>query len=166
MGTLLFILGAGALALAGLGWLAALGFRNGDRPLDVRVSAELRDAGQPDEPRPVVLAEIRNPSPSAVMVGLSARATRRPAWLCGHGSAVPRRTARRGLRAGRYETVGVVPARGTTRYPVPVPAAGRRYQLTAVIGQDGGRLRVQQVPVDRGARIRLPVADLAGRRPA
>ena len=30
MGTLLFILGAGALTLAGLGWLVVLGFRNGD----------------------------------------------------------------------------------------------------------------------------------------
>jgi hypothetical protein len=162
MGTLLFILGAGALALAGLGWLAVLGFRNGDRPLDVRVSAELRDAGQPDEPRPVVLAEIRNPSRSAVMVGLSARATRRPAWLCDRDSAVTRRTARRGLRADRYETVGVVPAGGTTRCAVPVPAAGRRYYLTAVIGQEGGRLRVQQIPVDGRSRLWLPVASLTG----
>jgi len=177
MGTLLFVLGVGALVLAGLGWLAVAGFRHGDRPLDVTVSAELRDAGQPDEPRPVVVAEVRNPSASPVMVALSARPPRLPGWLggsplnfvtemvpSGGGISVPRRTARPALRAGQYETVGVVPERGTVRLTVPVPATGRKYWLTAVIGQSGGRLRVHHIPVDGRTRLWLPVADLTGWR--
>ena len=177
MGTLLLVLGVSALVLGGLAWLATAGFRQGDRPLDAIVSAELRDAGQPDEPRPVVVAEVRNPSASPVMVGLSARPVRIPGWLgasaldfvaemvpSSGGISVPRRTARPALRAGQYETVGVVPERGTVRLTVPVPTAGSRYWLTAVIGQSGGRLRVHHIRVDGQTRLWLPVADLTGWR--
>jgi hypothetical protein len=164
MGTLLLMLAVGVAVLAGLAWFAMLGFRDGDQPLDVMVSAELRDSGQPDEPRPVVVAEIRNPSGVPVIVGLSARAIRRPAWLCDRASIVARRTARRGLRAGAFETVGVVPALATARCAVPVAAIGRAYLLTAVAGQSGGRLRLHQIPVDGSTRIRLQVTDLVGWR--
>ena len=177
MGTVLLVLGVGTLVLAGLAWLAVAGFRHGDRPLDATVSAELRDAGQPDESRPVVVAEVRNPSASPVMVGLLARPARVPGWLgasaldfftemipSAGGISVPRRTARPALRAGQYETVGVVPERGTVRLTVPLPSAGRRYWLTAVIGQSGGRLRVHHLPVDGRTRLWLPVADLTGWR--
>jgi hypothetical protein len=161
MGIVLLALGVAAL-LAGAGWLAIEGFRNGDRPLDVTVSAELRDAGQPDEPRPVVVAEIRNPSGTTVLAGLSARPARVPRWLLGGRVTVPRRTARYGLRADRHETVGVVPAGGTARFAVPVPAPGRWYWLTVVAGQAGGRLRVHVIPVNERTRITLQPADLAG----
>jgi hypothetical protein len=162
MGIVLLVLGVAALLMSAVAWLAREGFRNGDQPLDVAVSAELRDAGQPDEPRPVVIAEIRNPSGTAVLAGLSARPARVPRWLCGGRVTVPRRTARRGLRAGRHETVGVVPGGGTVRFAVPVAAPGRWYWLTAVAGQAGGRLRVSVIPVDERARIASRAVDVAG----
>ena len=86
MGTLLLIPAIGALVLAGLAWLILAGFRNGDRPLDATVSAQLRDAGQPDEPRPVVVAEVRNPSATPVMVGLAARPAGLTRAILGGGS--------------------------------------------------------------------------------
>ncbi len=166
MGIVLLVLAVLAPLLAATGWLAAEGFRRGDQPLDVTVSAELRDAGQPDEPRPVVVAEIRNPSGTAMLAGLSARPARAPRWLAGHRVTVPRRTARRGLRSDRHETVGVVPARGTARFAVPVAAPGRWYRLTAVAGQAGGRLRVHVIPVDQRSRITRQPAGLADRQRA
>ena len=162
MGIVLLLLGVTALLAAGAGWLAIEGFRNGDHPLDVTVSAELRDTGQPDDRRPVVVAEIRNPSGATVLAGLSARPARVPRWLLGRRVTVPRRTGRRGLRAGRHEIVGVVPAGGTVQFPVPVAGPGRWYWLTVVAGQAGGRLRVHVIPVDQRTRITLRAADLAG----
>ena len=162
MGILLFALGVLAVTLAGMIWLALTGFRHGDRPLDAVVTAELRHAAQPDECRPVIVAEVRNPSESAALVGLAARRSRAPGWLGGGSVGVPHRTARRTLRAGRYPVVGIVPAAGSTRFTVPVTAAGERYRLTAAIGQAGGRLRVHRVNVDDRARLWLPVADLTG----
>src|SRR5438270_2572958 len=137
MGILLFALGALALTVAGMTWLALAGLRNGDRLLDAVVTAELRHSAQPDESRPVIVAEVRNPSESAVLVGLAARRSRVPGWLGGGSVGVPRRTARRALRADRYAVVGIVPAAGRTRLAVPVTEAGQRYQLTAVVGQAG-----------------------------
>jgi hypothetical protein len=163
MGILLIVLGALALTLAAGAWLATTGFRNGDRPLDAVVTAQLREAGQPDETRPVVIAEVRNPSASALMVGLTARRSRMTrAWPGGSSVGVPRRSTRRALRAGQHETVGIVPARGSARFDVPVTAAGKRYLLTAAVGQQGGRLRVHRLLVDERARLWLPVADLTG----
>ena len=148
MGIVLLVLGASALLASGVGWLAVQGFRNGDQSLDVTISAELRGAGQPDEPRPVVIAEVRNPSGTIVLAGLSARPARAPRWLVSRQVTVPRRTARYGLRADRHETVGVILAGGTARFAVPVATPGRWYRLTAVAGQAGGRLRVHVIPVD------------------
>jgi len=162
MGIVLLVLGVAALLLTATAWLAIEGFRNGDLPLDVTVGAELRGAGQPDERRPVVIAEIRNPSGTTVLAGLSARPARVPRWLLGGRVTVPRRTARHGLRAGRHATVGVVPGGGAVRFAVPVAAPGRWYWLTAVAGQAGGRLRVYVIPVDERTRIASPATDLAG----
>jgi hypothetical protein len=167
MGTLLLHLGLafglGGLALAGLGWLTLLGFRHGDRPLDAKVSAQLRDSGQPDEPRPVVVAAINNSSGAAVMVGLAARPSQIPALLSPGSISVPSLTARRALRAGAYETVGVVPPHRTAGFAVPVTATGRRYRLVAAIGQSGGRLRLHRIPVDSRSRLRPTARDLADR---
>lgn len=162
MGILLLVLGVLAMTLAAMIWLAQAGFRHGDRPLDAVVTAELRQAAQPDESRPVIVAEVRNPAGSAALVGLAARRTRIPGWLGGGSVGVPRRTARRALRADRYPVVGIVPASGSTRFTVPVTATGERYQLTAAIGQAGARLRIHRLMVDDRARLWLPVADLTG----
>jgi hypothetical protein len=162
MGILLFVLGALALAVAGMTWLALAGFRNGDRLLDAVVTAELRHSAQPDESRPVVVAEVRSPSESAALVGLAARRSRIPGWLGGGSVGVPRWTARRALRADRYPVVGIVPASGSARLVVPVTETGERYRLTAAVGQAGGRLRVHRLLVDDRARLWLPVADLSG----
>ncbi|HUN31883.1 MAG TPA: hypothetical protein VMU95_07665 [Trebonia sp.] len=165
MGTLLLPLslasGLGVLALAGLAWLVRAGFRQGDRPLDAKISAQLQDAGQPDEPRPVIAAAVDNPSGAAVMVGLAARPSRIPALLSPGGISVPTLTSRRALRAGAYETVGVVPAYGTARFTVPVTATGSRYRLVAAIGQSGGRLRLHRILVDSRSRLRHRARDLA-----
>ena len=151
-----------ALTVAGMSWLALTGFRHGDRLLDAVVTAELQHRAQPDESRPVVVAEVRNPSESAVLAGLAAQRTRVPGWLGGGSVGVPRRTARRALRAGRFPVVGIVPASGSARFVIGVPEAGERYRLTAVIGQAGARLRVHRLVVDDRARLWLPVADLSG----
>jgi hypothetical protein len=155
---------AGIAVLALLCWCAARGLRDGDCPADARVSAVLRDSGQPDEPRPVIVATVVNPSGAAVLAGLSAgpgRLDRLPAWLDAcldalpPGAArpltvtVPRRTARAKFRPGGYATVGIVPASGTVRFPVPVDRAARRYVLTAAIGQSAGRLRLHRLHVAR-----------------
>jgi len=139
---------AGLVLLAALCPFAAVGFRNGDRPDDATVTARLRDAGQPDEPRPVVLATVRNPSPTPLLAGLSVRPARLPRWLAGaHDVTVPARTARRRLRPSAYATVGVVPAYGGARFIVPVTATARHYLLTAAIGQARGRLRLHRLHV-------------------
>jgi hypothetical protein len=153
---------AGIAALALLCWCAARGFRDGDRPADAKVSAVLRHSGQPDEPRPVIVATVVNRSGRAVLAGLSARPgrlDRLPAWLpvqlgaslagAAHPRTVtvPRRTARAKFRPGGYATVGVVPAWGTVRFPVPVDRTARRYVLTAAIGQSAGRLRLHRLRV-------------------
>jgi hypothetical protein len=134
--------------LAALCWRAVAGMRDGDRPGDATVKALLRGCGQPDEPRPVVIATVRNPSDKPVLAGLSARRTAMPGWLrCGPDVTVPIRTTRRALLPTAYATVGVVPARSSARFPVPVSGRARRYLLTAAIGQAGGRLRVHRLHV-------------------
>jgi hypothetical protein len=143
----------GVAALAVLCWCAAAGLRNGDQETDAKVSAVLRNAGQPDEPRPVVLATISNPCGTPVLAGLSARRARWPGG--GQCVTVPRVTRRRKFRPGAYATVGVVPAGSTVRFAVPVAAPARRYRLTAVTGQAGGRLRVYRLPL---ARAHVPAA--------
>jgi hypothetical protein len=149
-------LAAGVAVLALLCWAAAAGFRNGDRATDARVSAVLRDSGQPDEPRPVVVATVRNPSGTPVLAGARVRRARLPYWLTGTLSVtVPRRTRRRKFRPGAYTCVGVVPGETAVRFMVPVRAAASRYLLTAAVGQSGGRLRVYRVHV---APARFPVA--------
>ncbi|HEX4832138.1 MAG TPA: hypothetical protein VH478_13725 [Trebonia sp.] len=161
MAILLLVLGVGAATLAGLTWLAILGVRDGDRPLDVVVRAELHHAGQPDERRPVVVAEVRNPSAAPVLAGLVARRAVLPGWLAGRMAVTtPRRTRRRGLRPSRYETVGVVAAGVAVRFTVPVARDGRAYWLTVAAGQSGGRLRLHRLLVDQRTRLRLPVPDL------
>jgi len=135
---------------ATLCWHAVAGLRNGDRPGDATVSARLRDRGQPGDPRPVVIATVRNPSEKPVLAGLSARRSVIPGWLRGGPSVtVPVRTTRRALRATAYATIDVVPAHSSARFPVPVRGHSRQYLLTASIGQAGGRLRLHRVQVAR-----------------
>jgi hypothetical protein len=64
-----------------------------------------------------------------------------------------------GLRAGdragdatvtAAADVGVVPATSQAEFRLPVAAPARRYRLTAVVGQAGGRLRVVRIPVVSG----------------
>jgi hypothetical protein len=127
-------------------WCLARGLRNGDRPADATVKAVLRDAGQPDEPRPVILAAIGNPSPTPVLAGLEARKARTPSRLSGGMNVtVPRRTARRKFRPSAYATVGIVPGGTTVSFTVPVRGSARRYLLTAAVGQAGGRLRLYRL---------------------
>ncbi len=146
--------------------VAAAGFRDGDRPADATVTARLRDAGQPGEPRPVLVATVRNPSGTPVLAGLSARRARAPGWLGGgHAVTVPARTAtrtaaRRGLRPTGCACVGVVAAYGSACFTVPVRAPARRYLLMAAVGQAGGRLRLHRLHVTGAhgpARTRLTV---------
>jgi hypothetical protein len=133
---------------AALGWRAAAGLRDGDRPGDAKVSALLRESGQPDEPRPVVIVTVRNPSDKPVLAGLSARRTVVPALLrCGPSVTVPTRTARRSLRPTAYATIGVVPPHASARFPVAVRGQARRCLLTAAIGQADGRLRLHRLHV-------------------
>jgi hypothetical protein len=156
MAPVFITLGLGALMFAGLFLLAEIGIRDGDRPGDSAVSAELWTSGQPDESRPLLVAEISNPSETPLLAGLSARRMLLPDWLAVPSTTVPFRTARRGLRADAHDVVGVVPAGGTARFTVPVARAGARYWLTAAVGQRGGRLRVHRMAVDAKTRLRQP----------
>jgi hypothetical protein len=139
------VLGLVALVLGAL----HTGLRAGDRPGDAVVTARLAEAGQPDEPRPVIVVRVRNHSEVPLVAGFSASRRMTPAWLDGGTTVrVPRRTTRRGFRAEAYDVVGVVaPARGAgfAEFAVPVAARARRYTLTAAVGQSGGRLRVFRI---------------------
>jgi hypothetical protein len=118
----LFLIGliAGVAVLAALVMYGEDGARYGDLPADARVSAALADAGQPDEPRPVVVATVRNPSAAPVLAGLSVRRKRLPDLFTGGMTVtVPRRTARRKFRAGSHATVGVIPAGASVQFAVP-----------------------------------------------
>jgi hypothetical protein len=134
---------AGGIAvILALGWgLVVAGLRAGDQAGDATVSAAA-DAGQL-----VVVAVVRNPGDVPLVAGFSARRLL-PGWFgAGMTVRVPRRTTRRKFRAGAHETVGVVPAASRTEFRLPVGTPARRYLLTAVVGQTGGRLRVFRVPV-------------------
>jgi hypothetical protein len=137
-----------AAAVALLCWLLIAGLRNGDRPGDAAVTATLAMARQPDGARPVILATVANRSAAPVLVGLRARGSLTAGAL---KVRVPWRTLARRYRAGEHDTVGVVLGweSAVFRVPVraPVGAGGRRYRLTAIIGQSGRRLRVLTVPV-------------------
>jgi len=146
---------AAACVFAALYYLMTQGVRNGDRPGDARVTAEIRTGTQPDEARPVIVVAVRNPSPTPVLLALSVRRALLPALLAEpRGVSVPRRTTRGKFRPGRYETVGVAAAGGAAELAVPVTVRARRYVLTAAVGQEGGRLRVHRLrlgPVSRMA---------------
>jgi len=152
------IIGAAGV-FAGLFYCLAAGFRNGDRPGDALVTAQLTTGAQPDEARPLIIVTVRNRSGTPVFAALTARAALLPAGVVArHDVSVPRRTLRAKFRPGKFATVGVAPAGGTAEFAVPVRARARRYLLTAAVGQEGGRLRVH--------RLRLgPVSSAAeGRR--
>lgn len=146
------VLGLVALVLGAL----RAGLRAGDRPGDAEVTAALAGAGQPDETRPVVIVSVRNPSAVPLMAGFSAGPRLVPAWLDGGtGVRVPRRTTRARFRAEAHDVVGVVAPGRDAEFVVPVAVRARRYTLTAVAGQSGGRLRVFRIAVagpvhDRG----------------
>jgi hypothetical protein len=142
--TYVFGIIAAACVLAALYYCAAAGFRNGDRPGDAMVAALLTTGARPGEAR--ILVTVRNPSGTPVIAAFTARAELLPAWLATpRDTSVPRWTLRGKFRPDRYATVGVVPEGGAAELAVPAPARARRYVLTAVVGQEGGRLRVHRL---------------------
>jgi hypothetical protein len=155
----MLVAAAGGIAVVcALGWgLVTAGLRAGDHPGDASVAAVLGPG-----PRPVIIATVRNPGDVPLMAGLTVRRQPLPGLLDpGLTVRVPRRTARRKFLAGAQDTVGVVPAGGQAEFRLTAPALlartgpariGRRYRLTAVVGQAGGRLRVIGVPVVSGGR--------------
>jgi hypothetical protein len=150
----MLVAAAGGMAIVCvLGWgLAAAGLRAGDHAGDAAVGAVLGPG-----PRPVIIATVRNPGDVPLVAGLTVRRQPLPGLLDpGLTVRVPRRTARRKFLAGAQDTVGVVPAGGQAEFRLAAPAlpakTGRRYRLTAVVGQAGGRLRVIGVPVVSGGQ--------------
>jgi hypothetical protein len=110
--------------------------RSGPRPAAVR----------PDEPGPVIVATVRNPSGAPVLAALRARRSLVPLWLALPLSVgVPRWTAGRRYRPARYATVGIVAPGDTARLTVPAPWPARRCLLIVAVGQEGGRLRVHRL---------------------
>ena len=150
--SLFIVLGVGAIAFAGLFWLALEGFRNGDRPEDAQVRAALRSSGQPGEPRPVAVVALGNQDGTPVLAAVAVRRARLPGWVAGAiGTAVPRRTGRRAYRPDGFPTVAVVPGGQYAELSAPVPAAARRYLVTVLVGQAGGRLRVHRLRIEAAA---------------
>jgi hypothetical protein len=118
-----------------------IGTRAGDRAGDARVTAWRRH-------RDSVVVRVSNPAGVAVIAGFTVRPRRVPDWLgSGASVSVPVRTTRRRFLAAAQHVVGVVPAGGTAEFTVPASRRARRYRLTAMIGQGGGRLRVVRMPV-------------------
>ena len=153
-GMLIFFiaLAVGVLVLGAVCWAAVEGFRNGDRPDDAQVLAALRSSGQPGEERPVAVVAVRNPGSTPVLAAVAARRALIPGWLGGAvGSAVPRRTARRAYRPAGFPTVAVVAGGQRAELSAPVPAAVRRYLVTVLVGQAGGRLRVHRLRIGAAA---------------
>ncbi|HYY20098.1 MAG TPA: hypothetical protein VE864_14770 [Streptosporangiaceae bacterium] len=142
---LLSVVGGIAVVLA-LGWgLVVAGLRTGDQAGDATVNAVM------DARHSTIVATVHNPGDVPLVAGFSARRRLLPGWLdAGMTVRVPRRTARRKFRAGAHKTVGVVPAASQAEFRLPVAAPARRYRLTAVVGQAGGRLRVVRIPVVSG----------------
>ena len=129
-------------------WLVSAGIRNGDRAGDAKVTAVLTTGTQPDETRPVIVVRVRNPSGTPVFAALTARRALLPAGLASAQTVtVPRWTLRRKFSPEQYAAVGVAPAGGAAELAVPVRARARRYLLTAVVGQEAGRLRVHRLRV-------------------
>jgi hypothetical protein len=110
--------------------------RAGPRPAAVR----------PDEPGPVIIATVCNPSGAPVLAALRVRRSLVPLWFALPLSVgVPRRTTGRRYRPARYATVGVVPPGDTGRLTVPAPRPARRCLLIVAVGQEGSRLRVHRL---------------------
>ena len=79
-----------------------------------------------------------------------------PGWLAEPVNvSVPRRAARRAFRPDGHSTVGVVAGDESADLAAPVQACARRYLLTILVGQSGGRLRVHRLRMD-GARCTPP----------
>jgi hypothetical protein len=152
MVSLLIALAVGAAALAAVCWYVREGFRNGDRPDDAPVRAWLRSSGQPGEERPVAIVAVRNPGGVPVLAAVAVRRGVLPGWLAGAvNSAVPRRTARRAYRAVGFPTVAVVAGGQCAELAAPVPVVARRYLVTVLVGQAGGRLRVHRLRIEAAA---------------
>jgi hypothetical protein len=162
MTELLISLAAAIISLGGLLWLAAEGFRLGDRPGDARITAVLRDTWQPDATRPVVAVTVRNPSGAAVLAGMSVRAGL--PFRYGLLSARARRTVSASTRmavpapmSGSVPMAASVPATASVPVSVFVPrrTARRRFRA-AVFGTVGvvppGADVQFTVPVPREAR--------------
>jgi hypothetical protein len=149
---LLIALAVAAAVFSGLCWCAVAGFRNGDRPEDSLVRAALRSSGQFGEERPVAIVAVLNPDAIPVLVAVAVRRALLPGPLAGAVSiAVPRRTARRAYRPGGFPTVAVVAGGQCTELAAPVTAAARRYLVTVLVGQAGGRLRVHRLRIEAAA---------------
>ena len=152
MVSLLIALAVGAAALTALCWYVREGFRNGDRPDDAPVRAALRSSGQPGEQRPIAVVAVRNRGRVPVLAAVAVRPALLPGRLAGAvASGVARRTARRAYRADGFGTVAVVAAGQHAELSAPVPAAARRYLVTVLVGQAGGRLRVHRLRIEAAA---------------
>lgn len=111
----------------------------------------------PDEwgQRPeTVDVDFVNNGPSPVLVGLSVRAELWTGWCrAWRSSKITSWPGRRRYRIGRQGTIGVIPANGTARLPVQVPAGPGWCRVVAVAGEAGGHLRV--------ISLRIPVVPAA-----
>ena len=146
--TNVFVIIATAGVITALVYCLAAGRRNGDRAGDAKVTAVLTTGTQPDEARPVIVVRVRNPSGTPVFAALTARRALLPAGLASAQTVtVPRWTLRGKFSPEQYAAVGVAPAGGAAELAVPVRVRARRYLLTAVVGQEAGRLRVHRLRV-------------------
>jgi hypothetical protein len=120
------------------------GWRRGDRPGDVTVSAVMSRFQHPEMLCPAAVVTVRNPSSVPVLVGLTSRRSWAPSWLLPDPLIVrvPLLTTRGRVLPGRQAVVGVLAAGDAGRWLVPVPRGRIARRVVAVAGQAGGRLRV------------------------
>lgn len=129
-----------ALAVALLGVLLALiplGLRAGDKPGDTLL-LKVRPCSRPRG----VIAELINPGPAHVLIGMSMRRPSFRLWLEAGTYVRPRaRKLTPDLMAGRQDTIGGLRPHERDTFVVPAPAGlGPRAELVLVVGQTG-RLR-------------------------
>ena len=124
------------LIFAGAALLAVVGFRNGDRPDDARVTA-VTVTDHPDDGTAEVAVTIANSGGSPVLIGLSPRRPGLPG--CGMRATTPFWTIRRRYCADKQVTMGALPPRRLAgyRFLSPSAVAASRSSLASPTGACG-----------------------------
>ena len=141
---LVSVLAGTVAAVAIIAGLVHVGFRDGDRPQDARVQAEVVPAaGRNDGAGTWIEATVINPAPATALVALALRRSRF-IWT---GAVSERRTGGRRVRlALADQVIGAVPAQESGRFWLWAEGELHRLRLVVAVGTPG-RLRLHRIPI-------------------